>query len=174
MRIGIPAEIKIHEYRVGLMPAAVRDLTLAGHTVVVQSRAGEGVGCSDEDYRAAGARILADAAAVFAGGELIVKVKEPQLDECALLRRGQVLFTYLHLAADPGPGRGTDEAPVQPPSPTRPSPTTHGALPLLAPMSEVAGRMSVQVGAHCLEKRAGRRAACCSAACRACRPAGWW
>ena len=100
MRIGVPSEIKIHEYRVGLMPAAVRELTNGGHTVAVQSGAGLGVGCSDEDYRAAGAQIVADAAVVFAGCDMVVKVKEPQLTECALLRPGQVLFTYLHLAAD--------------------------------------------------------------------------
>src|SRR5580698_5945337 len=106
MRIGVPSEIKVHEYRVGLMPAAVRELTLGGHTVMVQSKAGQGVGCSDEDYFAAGARIVADAATVFAGSDLIVKVKEPQLAECEMLRAGQVLFTYLHLAADPAQAKG--------------------------------------------------------------------
>ncbi|MGB8692242.1 MAG: hypothetical protein WCD08_01880, partial [Steroidobacteraceae bacterium] len=100
MRIGVPSEIKIHEYRVGLMPAAVRELVGGGHTVTVQSGAGLGVGCSDDDYREAGAQILADAAAVFAACDMVVKVKEPQAAECALLRPGQVLFTYLHLAAD--------------------------------------------------------------------------
>src|SRR5580658_657702 len=146
MRIGVPSEIKVHEYRVGLMPAAVRELTLGGHTVMVQSKAGRGVGCSDEDYFAAGARIVADAATVFAGSDLIVKVKEPQLAECEMLRAGQVLFTYLHLAADPAQAKGLMKSgaiAIAYETVTAPD----GSLPLLVPMSEVAGRMSVQVGA---------------------------
>jgi alanine dehydrogenase len=156
MRIGVPSEIKVHEYRVGLMPAAVRELTLAGHTVMVQSKAGQGVGCSDEDYFAAGARIVADAAAVFAGSDLIVKVKEPQLAECEMLRAGQVLFTYLHLAADPAQAKALMKSGaigIAYETVTAPD----GSLPLLVPMSEVAGRMSVQVGAFYLQKAQGGR-----------------
>jgi alanine dehydrogenase len=156
MRIGVPSEIKVHEYRVGLMPAAVKELTLGGHTVMVQSKAGQGVGCSDEDYFAAGARIVADAAAVFAGSDLIVKVKEPQLAECKLLRAGQVLFTYLHLAADPAQAKGlmkSGAVAIAYETVTAPD----GSLPLLVPMSEVAGRMSVQVGAFYLQKAQGGR-----------------
>jgi alanine dehydrogenase len=156
MRIGVPSEIKVHEYRVGLMPAAVRELTLGGHTVMVQSKAGQGVGCSDEDYFAAGARIVADAATVFAGSDLIVKVKEPQLAECEMLRAGQVLFTYLHLAADPAQAKGLMKSgaiAIAYETVTAPD----GSLPLLVPMSEVAGRMSVQVGAFYLQKAQGGR-----------------
>jgi alanine dehydrogenase len=156
MRIGVPSEIKVHEYRVGLMPAAVKELTLGGHTVMVQSKAGQGVGCSDEDYFAAGARIVADAAAVFAGSDLIIKVKEPQLAECELLRPGQVLFTYLHLAADPAQAEGLMKSgaiAIAYETVTAPD----GSLPLLVPMSEVAGRMSVQVGAFYLQKAQGGR-----------------
>jgi alanine dehydrogenase len=156
MRIGVPSEIKVHEYRVGLMPAAVKELTLGGHTVMVQSKAGQGVGCSDEDYCAAGARIVADAAAVFAGSDLIVKVKEPQLAECKLLRAGQVLFTYLHLAADPAQAKAlmkSGAVAIAYETVTAPD----GSLPLLVPMSEVAGRMSVQVGAFYLQKAQGGR-----------------
>jgi alanine dehydrogenase len=156
MRIGVPSEIKVHEYRVGLMPAAVKELTLGGHTVMVQSNAGQGVGCSDEDYFAAGARIVADPAAVFAGSELIVKVKEPQLAECEMLRAGQVLFTYLHLAADVAQAKGlmkSGAVAIAYETVTAPD----GSLPLLVPMSEVAGRMSVQVGAFYLQKAQGGR-----------------
>jgi len=106
MRIGVPSEIKIHEYRVGLMPAAVRELVSDGHQLAVQSGAGNGVGCSDEDYRAAGAQILPDARAVFGASEMIVKVKEPQAAEIARLKPHHILFTYLHLAADPDQARG--------------------------------------------------------------------
>ncbi len=156
MRIGVPSEIKIHEYRVGLMPASVRELVNGGHTVAVQGGAGLGVGCSDDDYRAAGAQILGDAAAVFAACDMVVKVKEPQAAECALLRPGQVLFTYLHLAAD----RAQADALIKSRAvaiayETVTSPD--GTLPLLVPMSEVAGRMSVQVGAYYLQKAQGGR-----------------
>ncbi len=156
MRIGVPAEIKIHEYRVGLMPASVRELVQAGHTVAVQTGAGHGVGCSDEDYRAAGAEVAADAAAVFSGCDMVVKVKEPQLNECALLRPGQVLFTYLHLAAD----LAQTEALMKSGAVAIAYETVtarDGSLPLLVPMSEVAGRMSVQVGAYYLQKAQGGR-----------------
>ncbi len=154
MLIGVPKEVKTHEYRVGLVPGSVRELTHHGHRVVVESGAGAGIGFDDAAYRRAGAEIMASAADVFAAAEMIVKVKEPQPDEVLLLREDQVLFTYLHLAADRELTEGllrsgavaiayetvTDE---------------RGGLPLLAPMSEVAGRMSVQVGAHCLEKEQG-------------------
>jgi alanine dehydrogenase len=154
VKIGIPKEIKSHEYRVGLTPAGARELTQHGHQVVVEHNAGAGIGSDDDTYRSAGALIVDTAAEVFDAAELIVKVKEPQPPEIALLRRGQILFTYLHLAADKTQTQGlmksratciayetvTDRA---------------GSLPLLAPMSEVAGRMSVQVGAHCLEREQG-------------------
>jgi alanine dehydrogenase len=154
VRIGVPSEIKTHEYRVGLTPAAVRELTSRGHQVVVQHNAAHAIGFPDEAYRAAGAAIVDDAPAVFAATDMVVKVKEPQPSEIALLREGQVLFTYLHLAADREQTLGL----------MRSGATciayetvtdARGALPLLAPMSEVAGRMSVQVGAHCLEKEQG-------------------
>ena len=156
MRIGVPAEIKIHEYRVGLMPASVRELVQAGHTVLVQTGAGQGVGCSDEDYRAAGAQVAATAAAVFSGCDMVVKVKEPQLAECAMLKAGQVLFTYLHLAAD----LAQAEALMKSGAVAIAYETVtarDGSLPLLVPMSEVAGRMSVQVGAYYLQKAQGGR-----------------
>jgi alanine dehydrogenase len=156
MRIGVPTEIKVHEYRVGLMPPAVRELVGGGHQVAVQSGAGTGVGCSDEDYRAAGAQILADARAVFAASDMIVKVKEPQAAECAMLRPGQVLFTYLHLAADRAQAEGlmkSGAVAIAYETVTAPD----GSLPLLVPMSEVAGRMSVQVGAYYLQKAQGGR-----------------
>ena len=156
MRIGVPKEIKIHEYRVGLMPPSVRELVQAGHAVTVQTGAGDGVGCSDEDYRRAGAQIAPDAAAVFSGSELVVKVKEPQLNECAMLRPAQVLFTYLHLAAD----LKQTEALMKSGAVAIAYETVtarDGSLPLLVPMSEVAGRMSVQVGAFYLQKAQGGR-----------------
>ncbi|MEB3702596.1 Alanine dehydrogenase [Candidatus Bealeia paramacronuclearis] len=154
MIIGVPKEIKIHEYRVGLLPSAVRELIHAGHSVLVETQTGAGIGCSDDDYKAAGASILSSAAEVFDRAQMIVKVKEPQETEWRMLKSGQVLLTFLHLAADPDQAQGllksnciaiaydtvTDE---------------RGGLPLLAPMSEVAGRMSIQVGAHCLEKGKG-------------------
>jgi alanine dehydrogenase len=154
VKIGVPREIKTQEYRVGLVPAAVRELVLHGHSVLVEAGAAEGIGFSDADYHAAGAEVVADAAAVFAGAEMIVKVKEPQPGEIARLRPGQVLFTYLHLAAD----RAQTEALLASGATCIAYETVtdaRGALPLLAPMSEVAGRMSVQVGARCLEKELG-------------------
>ncbi len=156
MRIGVPKEIKVHEYRVGLVPAAVRELTALAHEVLIQTGAGAGIGCSDEDYRSAGARIAPDADSVFSDSQLIVKVKEPQLNECARLRPDQVLFTYLHLAAD----RAQAEALVRSrcvaiayETVTAPD----GSLPLLTPMSEVAGRMSIQIGAQYLQQANGGR-----------------
>jgi len=156
MKIGVPKEIKVHEYRVGLVPAAVRELVAAGHEVLVERGAGSGVGFDDAAYEAVGARIAADARAVFAAADLVVKVKEPQLVECAMLRPGQVLFTYLHLAAD----RPQAEALMRSGAHAIAYETVtarDGSLPLLTPMSEVAGRMSVQVGATLLHKSAGGR-----------------
>jgi alanine dehydrogenase len=156
MKIGVPKEIKVHEYRVGLVPAAVRELTAGGHQVLVQSGAGAGIDCSDEDYRNAGAAIAPTADVVFNDSQLIVKVKEPQLGECARLRRDQVLFTYLHLAAD----RPQAEALVKSQCVAIAYETVtaaDGSLPLLMPMSEVAGRMSIQVGAQYLQQGNGGR-----------------
>ena len=154
MRIGVPKEIKVHEYRVGLTPAGVRELVAAGHEVAVESQAGGGVGMGDDEYQAVGARILATAQDVFAAAELIVKVKEPQATECRMLHAGQVLFTYLHLAAD----RAQAEALIASGATAIAYETVtaaDGSLPLLTPMSEVAGRMSVQVGATSLQKANG-------------------
>jgi alanine dehydrogenase len=154
MRIGVPKEIKIQEYRVGLVPAAVRELTAAGHSVMVQSGAGAGIGCNDADYRSVGATIAPDAAAVFKDADLLVKVKEPQLEECARMRRDQVLFTYLHLAAD----RAQTEALIKSGCIAIAYETVtaaDGSLPLLTPMSEVAGRMAIQIGAQYLQQGNG-------------------
>ncbi|MFU8817950.1 MAG: alanine dehydrogenase [Pseudomonadales bacterium] len=154
MRIGVPREIKVHEYRVGLTPAAVAELTTAGHEVMVEQNAGAGIGFYDADYQAVGARI-GSADDAFAA-DLIVKVKEPQLDECERLRAGQVLFTYLHLAADKAQAEALMRSGV-----TAIAYETvvdaKGGLPLLTPMSEVAGRMSIQVGAAALQKASGGR-----------------
>jgi alanine dehydrogenase len=156
LRIGVPKETKVHEYRVGLTPASVREVVRHGHSVSVQEGAGAHIGLSDADYAQAGARILATAAEVFAGSELIVKVKEPQADEFPLLRAGQTLFTYLHLAAAPTLARALAESGVTAIAyETVTSP--RGGLPLLAPMSEIAGRLAVQAGAHCLEMAQGGR-----------------
>jgi alanine dehydrogenase len=156
MHIGVPKEIKVHEYRVGLTPPSVSELTAAGHSVVVETGAGGGIDFTDRDYEAAGATIAPTAQAVFATAEMIVKVKEPQLHECAWLRPGQTLFTYLHLAAD----KPQAEALMASGAICIAYETVteaKGGLPLLRPMSEVAGRMSVQVGAHYLEKEQGGR-----------------
>jgi len=154
MKIGVPKEIKIHEYRVGLVPAGVRELVDAGHQVLVQTHAGAGIGFEDVHYQAAGAKIAADAADVFAGSDLIVKVKEPQIAECRMLRPGQVLFTYLHLAADLAQARALIDSKATAIAYETVT-ASDGSLPLLTPMSEVAGRMSVQVGANCLQKANG-------------------
>jgi len=154
MLIGVPKEVKTHEYRVGLVPGSVRELVHHGHKVVIETGAGAGIGFDDRIYEAAGAEILMRAADVFAAAEMIVKVKEPQPDEVRALREDQVLFTYLHLAAD----RKLTEALLRSGAVGIAYETVTdriGGLPLLAPMSEVAGRMSVQVGAHCLEKEQG-------------------
>ena len=154
MLIGVPKEIKNHEYRIGLTPAGVRELEANGHQVIVQHDGGKSIGLTDEMYRKAGAEIWESAADIFARADMIIKVKEPQPNECAMLRPGQLLYTYLHLAPDPDQTRAliasgctaiayetvTDRS---------------GGLPLLAPMSEVAGRMSIQAGAHALEKAQG-------------------
>ncbi len=156
MRIGVPKEIKVHEYRVGLVPAAVRELVEAGHEVMVETGAASGIGFADADYQRVGAKIAATAAEVFAGAEMIVKVKEPQPQECAMLRQGQVLYTYLHLAPDPEQTAAlirSGATCIAYETVTAPD----GSLPLLTPMSEVAGRMSVQVGAYCLQKANGGR-----------------
>src|SRR5579872_2628473 len=154
MLVGVPKEIKTHESGVGLVPGSVRELVHHGQAVVIESGAGSGVGFDDEAYRRAGASIAANAAEVFAKADLIIKVKEPQPPEIALLRRGQVLFTYLHLAAD---RKQTDDLLRSGATCIAYETVTdeRGGLPLLAPMSEVAGRMAVQVGAHYLEKEQG-------------------
>jgi alanine dehydrogenase len=154
MLIGLPKEIKNHEYRVGLTPSSVRELVAHGHQVLVQRTAGAGIGASDEDYQRAGATLADDAAAVFAKAEMIVKVKEPQAVERRMLREGQILFTYLHLAPDPEQAADLVKSGaicIAYETVTQPN----GGLPLLAPMSEVAGRMAVQAGAHHLEKAHG-------------------
>ncbi|MGZ5822370.1 MAG: alanine dehydrogenase [Hyphomicrobium sp.] len=156
MRIGVPKEIKVHEYRVGLTPASVREVVAHGHEVLVETAAAERIGVSDDDYRKAGAKIAETAAEVFAKSELIVKVKEPQPQEREMLREGQTLFTYLHLAPDPDQTKALMASGVTAIAyETVTSP--HGGLPLLSPMSEVAGRMAIQAGAHCLEMEQGGR-----------------
>jgi alanine dehydrogenase len=156
MLVGVPKEIKDSEYRVGLVPSTVRELTANGHHVIVETAAGLGAGLADADYQAVGAEIVPDADQVFARAELIVKVKEPLAPERKKLRPGQVLFTYLHLAADPAQTADLMAAGVIAIAyETVTSP--QGALPLLTPMSEVAGRMAPHVGARCLEKENGGR-----------------
>ena len=154
MLVGVPTETKVHEYRVGLTPAGARELSARGHQVRVQRGAGLGAGLADEAYEAAGAQLVDGAAEVYARAELVVKVKEPQPDECAMLRPGQVLFAYLHLAPD----RAQAEALLASGATAIAYETVTdagGGLPLLAPMSEVAGRMAIQAGAHALEKAQG-------------------
>lgn len=156
MRIGVPREVKIHEYRVGLTPASVRELTARGHQVVVQAEAGDAIGLTNEEYRLAGAEIVTEAAEVFARADMIIKVKEPQPAECQMLRPGQILYAYLHLAPDPAQTKALVESGaicIAYETITGPG----GGLPLLAPMSEVAGRMAVQAGAHFLEIAQGGR-----------------
>jgi alanine dehydrogenase len=156
MHVGVPKEIKDNEYRVGLIPSVVRDLTRHGHAVFVERNAGLGAGFSDDDYRVAGAVVVTEAAEVFATAELIVKVKEPLASERARLRRGQTIFTYLHLAPDrPQTNELIESGATAIAYETVTD--TQGKLPLLAPMSEVAGRMSAQVGAQYLERHNGGR-----------------
>jgi len=154
MRVGVPKEIKVLENRVGLTPASVRELVSHGHEVMVEHEAGAGIGLHDDAYAAAGASVARDAAEVFAWAEMVVKVKEPQPAECAMLREGQILFTYLHLAPDPEQAKAliaSNAICIAYETVTSP----RGGLPLLAPMSEVAGRMAVQAGAFLLEKPHG-------------------
>ncbi len=156
MLIGVPKEIKNHEYRVGMTPVSVREAVRHGHKVWVQTQAGSGIGATDEDYKAAGAQIIPTAEEVFAKADMIVKVKEPQAVERKMLREGQILYTYLHLAPDPEQTKDlVASGAVCIAYETVTSP--RGGLPLLAPMSQVAGRMSIQSGAHCLEKAQGGR-----------------
>ena len=154
MQIGVPKETKNHEYRAGLTTASVRELVRAGHQVMVQSNAGIGIGMADVDYISAGATVVASASEVFAEADLVIKVKEPQPGECRLLRAGQVLFTYLHLAPDPLQTHTLLNSGVIAIAYETVT-AADRSLPLLAPMSEVAGRLSVQAGAHCLEKAQG-------------------
>ncbi|AKC85817.1 alanine dehydrogenase [Pseudoxanthomonas suwonensis] len=154
MLIGVPKEIKNHEYRVGLTPAGARELASRGHQVLVERDAGAGIGLANEAYESAGAQIVDSAAEVYGRADMVIKVKEPQPAECAMLRPGQVLYAYLHLAPDPEQTRallasGCTAIAYETVTDDR------GGLPLLAPMSEVAGRMSIQAGAHALEKAQG-------------------
>ncbi|MCP4768165.1 MAG: alanine dehydrogenase [Gammaproteobacteria bacterium] len=154
MLIGVPKEIKNHEYRVGMAPASVREAIKHGHQVLVESNAGKGIGVNDADYQAIGAEIIDSAEEIFARVDMVVKVKEPQAVERAMLREGQVLFTYLHLAPDPEQTKDLVESgAVCIAYETVTSP--RGGLPLLAPMSKVAGRMAIQAGAYCLEQPHG-------------------
>lgn len=156
MRVGCPKEIKNHEYRVGLTPGAVREYVAHGHEVIVETKAGAGIGADDDAYRAAGAKIVPTAADIFQKSDMVVKVKEPQPGEWAQLRDGQILYTYLHLAPDPEQTKGLLASGV-----TAIAYETvtddRGGLPLLAPMSEVAGRLSIQAGATALQKANGGR-----------------
>jgi len=154
MLIGVPKEIKNHEYRVGLTPSGARELSSRGHQVLVERDAGAGIGLANESYEAAGAQIVDSAAEVYGRAEMVIKVKEPQPSECAMLRPGQLLYAYLHLAPDPEQtaallASGCTAIAYETVTDDR------GGLPLLAPMSEVAGRMSIQAGAHALEKAQG-------------------
>ncbi len=154
MLIGVPKEIKNHEYRVGLTPASVRELTSSGHHILVETLAGDSIGFTDELYEDAGAEILATTDEIFAQAEMIVKVKEPQPVECKKLRKGQILYTYLHLAPDAEQTKLLVESGASCIAYETVT-DSKGGLPLLAPMSEVAGRMSIQAGAHHLEKAQG-------------------
>ncbi|NNL55771.1 MAG: alanine dehydrogenase, partial [Woeseia sp.] len=156
MKVGVPKEIKTLEFRVGMLPSGVRELVHDGHEVIVETNAGAGIGMTDADYRAAGAKISKSAEQVFKKADMIVKVKEPQLNECKMLRKDQVLFTYLHLAADPKQAKaliksGTTAIAYETVT------ARDGSLPLLTPMSEVAGRLSIQAGAYSLQKANGGR-----------------
>lgn len=154
MKVGVPKEIKNHEYRVGLSPASVAELVHHGHSVTIETGAAAGIGRSDDDYRAMGAKVSQSAEAIFAESEMIVKVKEPQPAECKQLNRGQLLFTYLHLAPDPQQTQLLLDSGVTAVAYETVTGPDH-SLPLLAPMSEVAGRLAAQAGAHCLERAQG-------------------
>jgi alanine dehydrogenase len=154
MLIGVPKEIKNHEYRIGMTPAGVREVIAAGHQVMMQKDGGTSIGLTVEMYVAAGATIIETAEEIFATADMIIKVKEPQPNECKMLRSGQILFTYLHLAPDPEQTRllvESDSVAIAYETVT----DNNRGLPLLAPMSEVAGRMAIQAGAHALEKAQG-------------------
>ena len=154
MLIGVPKEIKNHEYRIGLTPGGVRELVVNGHEVIVENNGGAAIGFSNEEYMAAGAKIIDTAEDIFATADMIIKVKEPQPNECKMLREGQILFTYLHLAPDPKQTQLLVESGATCIAYETVTDNQAG-LPLLAPMSEVAGRMSIQAGAHHLEKAQG-------------------
>jgi alanine dehydrogenase len=156
MRVGVPKEIKVHEYRVGLTPEAVREYVVRGHSVVVEAGAGLGIGADDAAYSAAGASIAASAEKVFDSVEMIVKVKEPQPDECRRLREGQILFTYLHLAADATQAQGLIDSGCTAVAYETVT-DAMGGLPLLAPMSEVAGRLAIEAAGSALRRHAGGR-----------------
>ncbi len=154
MRIGVPKEIKTHEYRVGITPVGVHELTNRGHHVLIETNCGVGIGCDDQEYIQAGAQVMENAQAIFEHADMIVKVKEPQPQECKMLRENQLLFTYLHLAPDTQQTQllmASGCIAVAYETVTE----AQGGLPLLAPMSEVAGRMAIQAGAHALEKAQG-------------------
>lgn len=156
MLVGVPKEIKVHEYRVGLVPGSVREYVQNGHEVIVETGAGAGIKATDADYEAAGAKIAPDAATVFSKSDMVVKVKEPQPSEWVQLREDQILYTYLHLAPDPEQARGLMESGVTAVAyETVTDP--YGGLPLLAPMSEVAGRLSIQAAAYALTAHQGGR-----------------
>jgi len=156
MLIGVPKEIKNNEFRVGMTPHSVAELIHYGHKVIVQKDAGIGIGCNDQDYIDAGAKVIAKAEDIFAKAEMIVKIKEPQPVECKMLREGQILFTYLHLAPDPNQTKLLKESGCTAIAYETVT-SSHSGLPLLIPMSEVAGRLAIQAGARCLEKPQGGR-----------------
>jgi alanine dehydrogenase len=154
MLIGVPKEIKNHEYRIGLTPAGAKELIKNGHDVMVQKNGGTSIGLDDEQYIAAGAKMIETPEEIFDKAEMIVKVKEPQPNECKMLKKGQVLYTYLHLAPDPNQTKSLIESGCTAIAYETVT-DAKGGLPLLAPMSEVAGRMATHAGAHCLEKAQG-------------------
>src|SRR5258705_12688373 len=156
MKVGVPKEIKTHEYRVGLTPGAVREYVAAGHAVLVETDAGAGIGASDDHYRKAGAAIANSAREVFASGQMIVKVKEPQPSEWVQLREDLILFTYLHLAPDPEQAKGLMRSGCTAIAYETVT-DAHGGLPLLAPMSEVAGRLAIEAAGAALKRYAGGR-----------------
>ncbi len=156
MKVGVPKEIKVLEYRVGMIPSGVKELVNEGHEVFVETDAGMGIGMTDQDYIDAGASILSTPEEVFDISELIIKVKEPQLNECEMLKTGQVLFTYLHLAADPEQAAALVKSGVTAIAYETVT-ADNGSLPLLTPMSAVAGRLSIQAGAYALQKANGGR-----------------
>src|ERR1700681_2904766 len=156
MRVGVPKEIKVHEYRVGLTPGTAREYVAAGHSVVVETNAGAGIGATDEAYRKAGAKIADTAAEIFASADMIVKVKEPQPGEWSQSREGQILFTYLHLAPDPKQAKGLMASGCTAIAYETVT-DAHGGLPLLAPMSEVAGRLSIEAAGTALKRYTGGR-----------------